>query len=239
MKTWESILRTLVSGMVFPQLVHRVLIYGPPGTGKSTVAYRLFPARDVEAIAMSRDMQREGLTGGMGLKDGSTVAVAAYAARAMKDGLPLVLDEIDQFSEEVRPVLHEVLDSWEQARCSLPDGTIVRPAEGYCVIATTNELPSSLPPALLDRFDVVLCADRPDESYSCGDAAIDEFLRNRRENAEAWRWFRELTPRTARSLATLRRAIDGDTAIHVVCGQVSDDSLRCALVACEVIAVKK
>jgi len=58
-------------------------------------------------------------------------------------------------------VLHAILDDQDIAMLTLNNDTkeTVRPAEGFQVVATTNSPPSSLPPALKDRFPVKINVD--------------------------------------------------------------------------------
>jgi hypothetical protein len=97
------------------------------------------------------------ILGGYALVDGTTKWQDGPAVRALRTGLPLVLDEIDQISPECRCILHALLD--DPPGITLPTGERVAPKAGYCVIATTNELPSKLPAPILDRFDLILCAN--------------------------------------------------------------------------------
>ena len=128
-----------------------------PGTGKSSFAVRNFPR--CERITLHRELLPEDLIGTMELRGGDTVRVMGPVVRAMVEGIPLVLDEIDQHSPEVRCLLHAILDDIELAGITLPDGNRIVPAKGFCVFATTNASPDSLAPALRSRFDLVVAAD--------------------------------------------------------------------------------
>ena len=58
--------------------------------------------------------------------------------------------------------LHALLDDPKFAKFTLPNKTkeIVRPAEGFQVVATMNGVPDDLPEALADRFPVKLHMDK-------------------------------------------------------------------------------
>ena len=155
--TWDSTLTEMFAGGAIPQAIHRVLLWGPPRTGKSSVAYTIVGEARVERVTLHRQQPVDDLVGGYCLKDGSTIWADGPAVRAMRDGKVLVLDEIDQYSPETRCVLHALMD--EPSGVTLASGERVAAVYGYVVIATTNALPGTLPPAILDRFDLILKAD--------------------------------------------------------------------------------
>jgi MoxR-like ATPase len=154
-KAWDDVLMRAVNDGIIPGIVNRVLLWGPPRTGKSFLPSQLFPS--VERLTLHRQMPIDDLLGGWCLQDGSTVWADGPAVRAMRNGTPLVLDEIDQYSPECRCALHAICD--DPAGITLANGDRVMAVKGYCVIGTTNALPSTLPDALYDRFDMVLKAD--------------------------------------------------------------------------------
>lgn len=154
-QSWDALFVRLVDEGIIPSVVNRVLLYGPPRTGKSTLAATKLP--NVERLTLHRQQPVDDLIGGMGLCNGSTQWMDGPATRAMRRGTALVIDEFDQFSAEERCMLHAVMD--DPAGITLPTGERVTAKPGYCVIATTNALPSALPDALYDRFDMVLRAD--------------------------------------------------------------------------------
>ena len=80
---------------------------------------------------------------------------------AMREGKRIVINEISHASDDVLAILYAVLESAETARLTLPTRETVRPAPGFQVVATDNRDPSELPPALRDRFDVMVRADQP------------------------------------------------------------------------------
>jgi hypothetical protein len=104
-------------------------------------------------------MPVDDLVGGYALVDGTTRWVDGVAVRAMRRGKTLLIDEINNFSGECVCALYAIGDDAAIAGITLPTGERVQAAPGFALFATMNALPSSLPDALYDRFDVVLKAD--------------------------------------------------------------------------------
>lgn len=155
--TWDDTLRRAVNSGHFPGVFNRVLVFGFPRTGKSSLPATLFGSAGVERITFHRQQPVDDLIGGYGLVDGRTIWLDGPVIRAMRNGTKAVCDEIDRHSAEQYSFVLAMLD--DPAAISLPTGERVNAAQGYGVIATTNELPSSLPDALRDRFDLILKAD--------------------------------------------------------------------------------
>lgn len=162
---WASLMVALGETAIFPTAVHRVLLYGPPGTGKSSIAYSMFPSTAIERVTLHDQVDPSDLIGTWKVtaRNGGTDMewVDGPAVRAMKSGSPLILDEVDSMSPEVKNILHAILDDRAIASLHLPNGTIVKPTPGFCVIGTTNRSPDDLPEAIRDRFDLTLRADTP------------------------------------------------------------------------------
>lgn len=153
---WDDILRKLVKAKTIPTPLFRVLLFGPPRTGKSSIGKELSPGGH-ERVTIHKQLPTDDLLGGYALVDGTTVWQDGPAVRALRKGRLIVLDEIDQISPECRCILHALLD--DPPGITLATGERVETTEGYWVIATTNQMPSSLPPAILDRFDLILVAN--------------------------------------------------------------------------------
>lgn len=139
----------------------RVLLWGPPGTGKSYTGtdvpkdklYRLYltmdtPAAEVRGHYLPNDK------GGFSWHDGPGVAAWRNAGR-------LVIDEIDAASGDTLTLLLALLDDPESAKLTLPTNETIYPSDGFSVVATTNQVPTVMPEALLDRFDVVINVHKP------------------------------------------------------------------------------
>ena len=138
------------------------LLYGPPGTGKSA----FFARRGAhERLSIHETMSPDALLGTWRLeRDGNATSMQwcdGPAIRAMRKGVPLIIDEVDRAGGDVVPVLHAIADDRDMAAITLPTGEVVKPADGFFVVATTNASPQELPPALLDRFGITLHADEP------------------------------------------------------------------------------
>lgn len=154
-EAWDDILRRLIKDNTVPAPLYRILLFGPPRTGKSSIGYELFT--NPERVTLHKQAPTDDLLGGYALIEGTTKWQDGPAIRAMRNGKTLVLDEIDQHSPECRCILHALMD--DPPGITLPSGERVNAVKGYCVIATTNQMPSALPPAILDRFDLILLAN--------------------------------------------------------------------------------
>lgn len=139
----------------------RVLLWGPPGTGKSYIGtdvpkdqlYRLYITMDTPAAEV-RGHYLPDERGGFRWHDGPGVA-------AWRKGGRLVIDEIDSASGDTLTLLMGLLDDPESAKLTLPTNETIYPKDGFSCVATTNQAPTVMPEALLDRFDVVLHVRRP------------------------------------------------------------------------------
>lgn len=213
---WWNVLDRLTRGEHFD----RALLAGPPGTGKSSYPEnRWGDEGPVYRVALTEDSGPEDLLGGYTLREGNTDWVDGPAVRAMREGQPLVLDEIDRGSVSVQSILHAILDDFEIARVHLPTGETVIPAQGYCVIATQNGRPQDLDEPILDRFDIVLVCVQPHEGIlgrlpqGLG-RAVSGFYANLDVAAHS----SDLTARSALSFQRLKDALGPEVAAMVVWG---------------------
>ena len=144
-----------------------VLLYGPPGTGKSWLARQsLLAATNVEpaALVLPEDCAVAELRGHYlptgqvwQWHDGPLTA-------ALRHGTPIMLDEISHASPEAVTFMHSCLDRTHAIELPSRETVIKKP---FCAIATMNDSPDRLRPALRDRFGVTVHVDRPtDEAYS-------------------------------------------------------------------------
>ena len=154
------------------------------------------------------------------------------AVRAMRRGSALVLDEIDQHSAEVRCALHAICDDKAIAGITLPTGERVEPAIGFCVIATTNADPATLPQALLDRFDLVLLANRPAPGVlSKLPAKLAGLVGRTYDNQRCQRWTPPVSVRTILALSRLSVATGEECAAELIFGDEGADILAAAEVS--------
>lgn len=216
--SWDSLLVRLIENGIIPQVVNRVLLYGPPRTGKSTLPGKTLP--NVQRLTLHKQMPVDDLIGGMCLVNGSTQWADGPAVRAMRNGTALVIDEIDQFSAECRCMLHAIMD--DPAGITLPSGERVDAKAGYCVIGTTNALPTALPDALYDRFDMVLKAD----TLSAGLKQVLGPFANAAERVVArgdgYSWERPASVNLFIAAAKLRANGVGDVAIAEALGLIGN-----------------
>lgn len=232
-KRWSDVLTNLLQKGLLPcngDLVSAtgpVLIAGPPGTGKSSLAEYLLGKGEVIRVICHRKQSLRDLVGSTQIRGGDTCTVVAAAARAMQDGKLLILDEIDQHSPDTRSFIHALLDDPRIAMAQLPDGQTIRPAAGYGVIATTNAHPSSLPPALLDRFGVFLPALVPSagllDSFNGGERKLLENFYDR--EAGSWEaWSGQISARRMAAFDRLKNAgVDTEEAALLSFGDAGND----------------
>lgn len=135
----------------------RLLLYGPPGTGKTHVATP--PDITSYSLTMTEDMPVAELRGHYVPHGNEFIWMDGPAIRAWREGVRLVINEIDKASAEAMTFLHVILDDPRTARLTLPTGETVVPHAGFNVIATMNGEPHDLPEALRDRFPVKILVD--------------------------------------------------------------------------------
>lgn len=183
----------------------RVLLIGPPGTGKSTTA---MIANDIEyRVTMTEGMGVEDIIGMYQLIKGETVWVNGPWVNAIAGDKPILCDEVDHHPTEIGSVLYGLLD--DKPEIMLPTGERIQSSKkGYKVIATTNSNVTSLPEAILDRFEAILPAITPHpaalaEMPADEKAAVTNYFKNLA--VTPWQWsgkptlrrmkaFRKLTP---------------------------------------------
>jgi MoxR-like ATPase len=161
--------------------VSRMYFWGPPGVGKSYAALR---ARSAVQITLSGDLTVQELVG-MYVPEGAVFKWHdGPIAIAMRAGGLLVINEIGRASDAVRDMLLAVLDDPAVASLALPSGGDLRPAPGFCVVATANTPPEELDPALRSRFEIEIHLHVPNPALvAClnecvrglGDALLDSF----------------------------------------------------------------
>ena len=164
-----------------------VLLYGPPGTGKSWLATQALgeggrPLR----VTLTEGHLVSDLVATLLPRDGGGWQVApGPLARALAEGWPIHLDEIDRASGEVMQALLGLLD--DRPHVVLPDGRAITADRKPAVIATSNVAdPSELEPALLDRLAVRLHVAEPSEQAIASLRAIAEAVAINQEPAGAF-----------------------------------------------------
>lgn len=196
---WWQILEQL------SQASGRLMLVGPPGTGKSQTAFLLLG--DAQRLTMTEGTAVEDLLGMFHLVEGSTVWKDGPAARAMRGGTALILDEIDKYSPEVGSLLYALLD--DDPQVTLPSGEHLKAKKGYKVIATSNANVSALPEAILDRMEAVIIAATPHpDAMSHLDQAMKSAVVSHYEkkvDAKAWHWSGAATLRRMRAYHKFRK----------------------------------
>lgn len=147
--TWD-----LIAGII--NNTRRTLLYGPPATGKTHVGtYAWGDDQKVLSVTMTEATPDAELRGHfVPAGEGKFEWMDGPAITAWRDGLPLVINEINRASPEALSFLYVLLDDPKTARITLPTGETVSPHPNFKVVATMNGTPDELPEALADRFPV-------------------------------------------------------------------------------------
>ena len=154
-KTWDETVIHLVNTRIVPDYLFRVLLVGPSHTGKSTLPLNLMP--NCLRGTCNKQQPIDDWAGGYGMTEGTTKWQDGLLVRALRNGWPIVIDEIDKHSPECASFFYAALDN--PAGITLPTGERVMAKKGYCVFATSNANPTTLPEPIYNRFDIILKAD--------------------------------------------------------------------------------
>jgi hypothetical protein len=141
----------------------RVLLWGPPGTGKSYIGTSVESLDKLSRLYLTMDTPAAEVRGHyLPNENGSFSWHDGPGVNAWRgDGHRLVIDEIDAASGDTLTLLLALLDDPESAKLTLPTNETIRPGAKFSCVATTNQSPTVLPEALLDRFDVVCHVPSP------------------------------------------------------------------------------
>jgi hypothetical protein len=220
---WYDLLETITAK--FETELIRLLIIGPPGTGKSKTSIVL--TNTPYRVTMTEGMGVEDLIGMYQLIKGETVWVDGPVIRAMKEGKRILIDEIDHHPTEVGSLLYAFLD--DAPELMLPTGERVIAAKGYGVLATTNSNVTSLPEAVLDRFEGILPAitPHPDALKQFEDASMRSAVENHFSHlpADPWNWSGKPTLRRMRAFQRLMPVVGDINAARLAFGTAGTEIL--------------
>lgn len=223
--SWELLMMVLEN-----ELVRIIYIWGAAGLGKTYCAYRAGRVQNgFYAVTLTEDTSAAELRGHFVFKGGDAVFHYGPFVRAMLEGKRLVINELSNANADVLALLFPILESWETAELTLPNGETVRPAPGFHVVVTDNRPPDKLPLPLQDRF---VCYVRVDEPHPDALGGIAEDLRRVAIAGNAIEDERRVSARGWRNLDMLR----GLYGLHDGCllafgpdrGQMVYDALRLA-----------
>lgn len=211
-----------------------VYLYGPPGTGKSywarthALIERYGMRQGVQTINCTPDalgVEARGAvlpmpgSGDWGWVDGPILRAMrgrmadTIVTRRLADRL--VVEELPRAGEDLQAFLLAAADNAKTCGITIPNtGELVRPAEGFSIVATGNSPPEELFPALADRF---LCIEVQEPSAvafeavpaAYRDAAMIETREGRTSLREWLRFSQLLSARQGESEeAVLRLVLD-------------------------------
>ena len=114
-----------------------VFITGLSGNGKTTMVEQVAAKlkRDCIRVNISVETDEEDLIGGNTLQEGNVIYREGPVLTAMRRGAILLIDEIDRGSNKLM-CLQSVLEG--KAYFNKKTGEVIRPAQGFNVIATAN-----------------------------------------------------------------------------------------------------
>lgn len=139
-----------------------IYLHGPPGVGKTFAGYKKGRIENgVDSITLTDETPAAELRG-MYMPEGDRyVWRDGPVVAAMRRGGRVVVNEIGVAGPDGLSFLLACCESRASAGMTLPNGERVVPAEGFNMVATSNESPANLPPALHDRFDCTIEIDAP------------------------------------------------------------------------------
>jgi MoxR-like ATPase len=151
----------------------RALLYGPPGTGKTYAAQHVgvaaVPTYNLYLTEYTPLSEIRGSLWPMSGRNGQRILtwIDGAALQLYEHGGRLVLNEINQASDDCVTFLLAMLDDREVSQITLPptiqggSPRIIRPHRNFTVVATMNCEPEDLLPALRDRFPVSIRVSLP------------------------------------------------------------------------------
>ena len=217
-------------------VTRRVLLYGLPGTGKTYAASKRGLAKNqkVYEITVTEETPAAEIRGHFIPKGDQFVWHDGPGIMAWRQGARLVINEIDRASADTMSFLNALLDDPEFAEITLPTGEIVKPEQGFQVVATMNGEPLDLEPSLQDRFPVTLyIADVNPEAIAALDPDLRDAAKNtalidnpdRRVSIRAWMEYANLRTKLAKEKDFNPKEAT-DIAAQAVFGKRASEALR-------------
>lgn len=217
-----------VAEAVIPH-ANAVLLYGIPGTGKTYAGQRVGvnPGQEVYSLYLTEYTPVTEVRGTIYpiLTNGEREFkwVDGPALMAYRNGGRLVINEINQCSDDCVTFLLALLDNPESSRITLPSGEVIRPHRNFTVVATMNGEPSDLMPALRDRFPVTIRINKP---HPDAVKALPEDLQNHAARTATLEEGRRVGIRQWMAYAQLREEIDAVMALEACFGTQADEILN-------------
>lgn len=144
------------------EIADRVYLWGAPGLGKSFAAiHKAAKGRPIENQTLHEDLSTQELMGFWAPSPTGAKWIDGPIIKSMREGGLLILNELHRASPAVHDFLLAILDSDDSRMVTIPSGETVVAAKGFKVIATANEGPSVLTPALSNRFEVLMEVTQP------------------------------------------------------------------------------
>lgn len=201
---------------VLPHL-NRLLLIGPPSSGKSTTS--MLVAGVKHRITMTETTSKEELLGQFHLIEGSTKWIDGPVTTAMRNGEPVLIDEIDRYSPECASLCYSIID--DRPHVTLPNGEQIKAKDGFKVLMTSNESLETLPAAVQDRIEAIIMASvpHPDSLSELPDALRELTIRTYETKTRFAPGLRlEPSVRRMRAFYKLMSVIPSDVAARLVFG---------------------